>query len=69
MRQITFACQPSFEKFARASRREQFLNTMEAVVPWSELEALIAPHYPKAGKGRQPESTWAAPRRPTRPPS
>jgi IS5 family transposase len=54
MRQITFACQPSFEKFARASRREQFLNSMEAVVPWSELEALIAPHYPKAGNGRQP---------------
>ena len=54
MRQITFACQPSFEKFARASRREQFLNTMEAVVPWAELEALIEPYYPKAGKGRQP---------------
>ena len=54
MRQITFACQPSFEKFARPSRREQFLNTMETIVPWSELEALIEPHYPKAGKGRQP---------------
>jgi len=27
---------------------------MEAVVPWSELGALIEPHYPKAGKGRQP---------------
>ena len=54
MRQITFACQPSFEKFARASRRTQFLGTMEAVVPWAELEALIEPYYPKAGKGRQP---------------
>jgi len=54
MRQITFACQPSFEKFARASRREQFLQTMELVVPWSELEALIEPYYPKAGNGRQP---------------
>jgi IS5 family transposase len=27
---------------------------METIVPWSELEALIAPFYPKAGKGRQP---------------
>jgi len=54
MRQITFACQPSFEKFARASRREQFLQTMDSVVPWSELEALIAPYYPKTGNGRQP---------------
>jgi len=54
MRQITFACQPSFEKYARVSRREQFLQTMETVVPWSELEAQIEPYYPKAGKGRQP---------------
>ncbi len=54
MRQITFACQPSFEKHARPSRREQFLQTMESVVPWSELEALIASYYPKAGNGRQP---------------
>jgi transposase, IS5 family len=27
---------------------------MEVVVPWGELEALIEPHYPKAGNGRQP---------------
>jgi len=37
MRQITFASQPSFEKYGRVSRREQFLNTMEAVVPWAKL--------------------------------
>ena len=54
MRQITFASQPSFEKFARTSRREEFLTAMDVVVPWSELEALIVPHYAKAGTGRQP---------------
>jgi len=54
MRQITFASQPSFEKYGRTSRRESFLTAMEAIVPWSELEALIVPYYPKAGKGRQP---------------
>ncbi len=27
MRQIAFARQPSFEKYARKSRREEFLNT------------------------------------------
>ena len=54
MRQITFACQPSFEKYARKSRREEFLSTMQFVLPWAELEARIAPHYPKAGKGRKP---------------
>jgi len=54
MRQITFASQPSFEKFGRMSRREVFLTSMDTIVPWSELEALIAPDYQKAGKGRQP---------------
>jgi hypothetical protein len=39
MRQITFACQPSFEKFSRKSRREEFLTAMEVIVPWSGLEA------------------------------
>jgi IS5 family transposase len=27
---------------------------MEGVVPWVELLALVEPHYPKAGNGRQP---------------
>ena len=27
---------------------------MEVVVPWSELEALVEPYYPKAGTGRRP---------------
>ena len=54
MRRITFANQSSFEKYARKSRREEFLSVMEAVVPWRELEALIEPYYPKAGSGRQP---------------
>ena len=54
MRQITLANQSGFEKYARKSRREEFLNVMEVVVPWRELEALIEPYYPKAGDGRQP---------------
>lgn len=54
MRQTTFASQPGFEKYARKSRREEFLNVMEVVVPWRELETLIEPYYPKAGNGRQP---------------
>ena len=54
MRQMTLASQASFEKYARKSRREEFLSVMDVVVPWRELEALIEPHYPKAGNGRQP---------------
>src|SRR6266849_5734440 len=52
--QQTFASQGSFEKHARKSKRELFLEQMNQVVPWSELLALVEPHYPKAGNGRQP---------------
>ena len=54
MFQATFASQSSFEKYGRKSKREQFLETMDGIIPWRELEALIEPHYPKAGNGRQP---------------
>jgi IS5 family transposase len=43
-----------FGKYGRKSRRELFLDEMEKVVPWSGLEALVRPHYAKAGNGRQP---------------
>lgn len=52
--QQTLASQASFEKHGRKSRRELFLDHMEQVVPWGELSALVEPHYPKAGNGRQP---------------
>lgn len=38
----------------KQTKRERFLTEMDAVIPWTELLALIAPHYPKAGRGRQP---------------
>jgi IS5 family transposase len=52
MRQITLTSQGSFEKYGRKSKREQFLETMDNIIPWGELNALIEPHYPKAGNGR-----------------
>jgi IS5 family transposase len=57
MKQQTLALaaeHPSFEKYRRPTKREHFLATMEQVVPWAELCALIEPYYPKAGKGRPP---------------
>jgi IS5 family transposase len=54
MKQQTFASQSSFEKYGRKSRRELFLDEMDSIVPWAELEALVEPHYPKAGNGRRP---------------
>ena len=38
----------------KVTRRERFLAEMDAVIPWAQLLALIEPHYPKAGRGRQP---------------
>ncbi len=37
----------------KVTRRERFLAEMDAVIPWARLTALIEPHYPKAGPGRQ----------------
>ena len=54
MKQQSLASQAVFEKYGRKSRRELFLDEMEQVVPWSGLEALVRPHYAKAGKGRRP---------------
>lgn len=38
----------------KVTRRERFLAEMDAVIPWARVLARIAPHYPKAGRGRQP---------------
>jgi transposase, IS5 family len=54
MRQMSLAQQAEFQRFGKKSRREQFLETMDAVMPWSELLGLIEPHYPKGEKGRPP---------------
>ena len=43
-----------FEQYRRPTKRDVFLATMEQVVPWQELSAVIEPHYPKAGNGRPP---------------
>ena len=38
-----------FEKYAKTTRRGQFLNEMDSIIPWAELCELIAPVYPVAG--------------------
>jgi IS5 family transposase len=44
----------AFEQYRRPTRRDTFLATMEEIVPWQLLCAVIKPHYPKAGNGRPP---------------
>jgi len=43
-----------FERYSKKTRRTEFLEEMEQVVPWPELCALVEPYYPKAGQGRPP---------------
>lgn len=52
-KQQTFAGLAWREK-GKVTRRERFLGEMNQIIPWSRLMALIEPHYPKAGRGRQP---------------
>ena len=40
----------------KRTRKREFLAQMERVVPWTELEALIAPHAPEGRRGRPPFS-------------
>ncbi len=56
---MTEAAQSTFAELEyaakkRKTRRERFLERMEGLVPWSELEEAIRPHCPKAGRGRRP---------------
>ena len=39
MRQQTLAVQTGFEKYGRKSKREQFLEEMEQIIPWAELHS------------------------------
>lgn len=43
-----------FEQHRRPTRRDEFLDTMNRIVPWADLCAVIEPHYPKRGNGRPP---------------
>jgi IS5 family transposase len=54
VRQQTLAAQAIIEKYGRKSKREQFLDEMEQIVPWAELQALVEAHYPKGENGRPP---------------
>jgi len=54
MRQKSLADE-GFEKYRKTTRREQFLQDMDQIIPWSELAAAIEPFYPKPkGAGRRP---------------
>jgi IS5 family transposase len=43
-----------FETRRKRTRHDEFLDTMNTIVPWTELCAVIEPYYPKRGNGRPP---------------
>lgn len=49
-------CTAGFERKTKRTRKREFLDEMNLVVPWTELVALIAPHAPAPGAkdGRPP---------------
>ena len=53
MDQLTFS-EAEYEIKKRKTRREKFLEEMDILLPWSQLEEVIEPFYPKAGNGRKP---------------
>ncbi len=54
MRQQTLADE-GFERYRKPTRREQFLDEMDKIVPWEGLCEVIEPFYPQpAGAGRPP---------------
>ncbi|MEN9832567.1 MAG: hypothetical protein RLZZ487_2172 [Pseudomonadota bacterium] len=55
MKQISLAQSTSgFELSAKRTRKREFLDEMNTVVPWAELVGLLAPHAPVAKTGRPP---------------
>src|SRR5246500_1180637 len=52
-KQRTFAS-VAWNQKGKVTRRERFLAEMDLVGPWARLVALVEPHSPTAGQGRQP---------------
>lgn len=38
----------------RTTKREAFLEKMDAILPWQNWVALVAPYYPDGKRGRKP---------------
>jgi len=43
-----------FEQFRKPTRRDEFLATMDKIVPWEALCSVVEPFYPKGVGGRPP---------------
>lgn len=53
MRTVSFASL-AYENKKKRTRREEFLEEMNQVIPWKELLQIVDKYYPVAGNGRHP---------------
>jgi IS5 family transposase len=54
MRQQTLA-EEGFERYRKPTRRDQFLDEIDKIIPWAGLSEVIKPFYPKqSGAARPP---------------
>lgn len=51
---LAMAQDQGFEQYRKPTRRDQFLDEMNRILPWTELCAVVEPYYPKKGNGRPP---------------
>ena len=56
MKQMSLAS-TGFELVTKRTRKREFLDEMNIVIPWSELLSLITPHAPAGKTGRPPFAT------------
>ena len=56
MKQISLAT-TGFELVTKRTRKREFLDEMNLVIPWSQLLGLITPHAPAGKTGRPPFAT------------
>ena len=54
MKQQTSFADLEYPARRKPTRREKFLTDLDRLVPWSQLVALIEPHYYRGERGRPP---------------
>jgi len=53
MDQLTFS-EAEYQHKKRKTRREIFLERMDKLIPWKQMEKKVARYYPKGQYGRPP---------------
>ena len=54
MKQQTFS-DLEYSKRKRKTKREEFLEIMDEIIPWDEWVGIIKPYYPSGKRGRPPK--------------